>query len=149
MSLNRGDLHTHVEDGGIYELIDPAHLIKAEAGGWIAGVSYKDADPYSPRYGTTYSTTEDRWAKKFRVWQRPNPSSEGGELAGAIRKLLQRVEADEDEAERESAEMVVGSQARAFQHGRSHALRRVKDDIWQALSASPVLPSVGGGDTRG
>ena len=42
MSFNRGRLHTHIEDGGIYELIDAAALLKhPDTGTWLPGIIYR------------------------------------------------------------------------------------------------------------
>jgi hypothetical protein len=68
MSLNRGQLHTHIHDGGVYCLTETSALLKhPDTGEWIASVVYEDADPHSLRFGQVYATTEARWAEKFRV----------------------------------------------------------------------------------
>lgn len=75
MSLRRDDVHTHIEDGGIYRLIDPAMLMKhPDTGEWLAAVLYEDSDPNSPRRFQRYATTEARWLEKFRVAPSKDPT---------------------------------------------------------------------------
>lgn len=70
MSLRRSELHTHIEDGGIYRLIETAALMKhPDTGEWLSAIIYADSDPWSPRRFQVYTTTEARWREKFRVYE--------------------------------------------------------------------------------
>lgn len=80
MSFRADKLHTHVEDGGIYELLDAASLLKhPDTSEWVAAVCYRDADPASPRWSQIYATTEARWTGKFRAYTSPSNNPKGEE----------------------------------------------------------------------